>query len=136
MTLRVERHVAAVVERLRAVVSPDLTVDMGVAPSDPPPYLVVYPNAGDVNLARLCGDRSDLLLRFEVEAVGEGSEQALWALDEARVALVGHRLTVVGAVVAPIDQIDGSDLHRNQLTQPPVYTIDAEFRVFSQAVGA
>lgn len=133
MTPKVERHVAAIVDLLRAA-TPTIPVGLGVAPSDPMPYLLVRPDSGDVARDRLCGERANLTLRFEVEAAADGPEQCLWAMDAARAALVGVRLTVAGAVVAPIDQIDGSRLYRGQTIQPAIYTIDAEFRLFSQAV--
>lgn len=137
MTPRVERHVAAIIDRIRAVVPETLPVDLAVAPSKELPYLVIYPYPGDVAQDRLCGGRANLLLRFEVEASAEGGEQALWALDHARAALLGHRLAVDGAVAAPIDQIDGSELmRRDTVTQPPMYSIDAVFRLFSQTVVA
>lgn len=73
-------------------------------------------------------------MRFDVEAVGAGPEQALWALDKARAALVDHRLDVEGAVVSPLSQTDGSSLRRDEVTQPPIYMIDAELQAFSQAL--
>ena len=133
MTPKVERHIAAVVDRLRAVVPATRAVDVGVAPSAPPPYLVVHPDSGDVARDRLCGERDSLWLRFEVEAVGSGPEQALWALDQARAAVDGHRLVVADRTVSPIQQIDGSSLRRDEMLQPPIYMIDLEYRLFSQA---
>lgn len=136
MTLRVERHMAAVLERLRAAVSP-ATVDLGVAPSSPSDagYLVVHPSSGMILRDRLCGSAGRLDLRFDVEAVGLGSEQALWLLDKARLDLLNAQpLEVDGCIVSLFRQTDGSALHRDEIAQPAIYMIDAEFRAVSQPI--
>lgn len=133
MTPKVERHVAAIVEMLRTSLPATVPVDLTDAPSGAaPPYLVVHPDSGDVARDRLCGDRANLSLRFELEAVGAGAEQALWVLDQARAVVIGARPTVEARTCAPIAQIDGSTLFRADALQPPTYVIDAVFRLFSQ----
>lgn len=133
MTPRVERHIAAVKARLAAAM-PGTPVDVGVAPSTLPPYLVIHPNAGMVARDRLCSDAGALVFRFEVEAVGTGSEQALWLLDGVRAALLPEPLEVDGAKLSLTRQIDGSRLFRDEIAQPPIYMIDAEFQAYSQTV--
>lgn len=133
MTPKVERHVAAIVDLLRDGLPDNVSVDLTDAASGArPPYLVVHPDAGDVARDRLCGERANLVLRFELEAVGAGAEQALWVLDTARALVLGVRPTVAGRTCAPVTQIDGSTLFRADALQPPTYVIDAVFRLFSQ----
>ena len=74
------------------------------------------------------------MFRFEVEAVGTGSEQALWLLDGVRAALLPEPLEVDGAKLSLTRQIDGSRLFRDEIAQPPIYMIDAEFQAYSQTV--
>lgn len=130
---RVERHIAAVLDRLRTGL-PGVPVDVAVAPSSaPPPYVVIHPDPGMVARARLCGDSGHMLLRFDTEAIASGPEQALWLLDQVRILLLGDPLVVEGATVSRMIQTDTSWMRRDEVAQPPLYEVDAEFRATTQS---
>ncbi|MEU7814129.1 hypothetical protein [Pseudonocardia sp. NPDC049154] len=129
-----EPHVSAVIAKLKAGVPTTLGVALGVGPAANPPYLAIYPDPGDVEDARLCGDRSKLTIHFMVHAVGAGPEQATWALDKARAVLLGDPPTVSGRRTHRMSQTLGAvPVTRDETTQPPLYIALAEFRLVSQA---
>lgn len=131
-----EPHVRAVVAKLKAEVPASLGVALGVGPAANPPYLAVYPDPGDVEDAFLCGDRSKLTIHFMLHAVGAGPEQAAWALDKARAAMLGDPPTVSGRRIHRMSQTLGAvPITRDESTQPPLYIALAEFRLVSQAAA-
>lgn len=130
-----EPHVRAVIAKLQADVPAALGVALGVGPDVAPPYLAVYPDPGDVEQARLSGDRSWLRICFFVHGIGTGPEQALWALDKARLSMLGNPPTVPGRRTHRMTQSYGSPIiDRDETVDPPLYIAMAEFCLISQAV--
>lgn len=130
-----EPHVRAVIDKLKAEVPALLGVALGVGPATDPPYLSVYPDPGDVASAFLSDDRSTLTIDFIVHGIGAGPEQALWAMDKARVVLLGAPPAVTGRKVHRIQQTFGNSVDRDDSTQPALYLVAAGFRLFSQYAG-
>ncbi len=128
-----EPHVRAVLEQLHAGVPAQLTVSLGKAPTDTaPPYVVLYPDAGDVSAARLCGDRDRIVVHLMLHAIGTGPEQASWAADQARTVLLGQPPTVAGRRVYRLTQVLGSaPLTRDDDINPALYLQPAEYRLLS-----
>lgn len=129
-----EPHVAAVVAKLQTSVPASLGVALGVGPAKNPPYLAIYPDPGDIEDARLSGDRSKLTIHFMIHAIGAGPQQAQWALDKARLALLGDPPLVAGRRTHRMTQTLGSvPITRDDSVQPPLWIALAEFRLMSQA---
>ncbi|GAY07503.1 hypothetical protein [Pseudonocardia sp. N23] len=128
-----EPHVAAVLAMLQAGTPANLGVALGVGPSVNPPYVALYPDPGDVEQARLSGDRSLITISFLLHCIGAGPEQALWALDKARAVMLGDPPTVAGRRTHRMTQTYGSrELDRDDGIQPALFIAMAEFRLMSQ----
>lgn len=126
-------HVTAFMERLRSSLPGVIGVSLGVAPTDEPPFIVVYPDSGEVDYARLCATRQDVSIRFIIHGVGIGAEQVIWAHDHLVAALAGHRLEVPGRTCFPMNMTLGpSPLRRDSTTQPPLWLQVSEFQLWSQ----
>lgn len=124
-----EPHVAALLDTLRVNVPSNLTVTLSVAPDDyKTPYVVVHPDPGSVSHARLCGGNNRIAIHFTLHGVGSGPEQALWAGDKARKALLNNRPAVSGRNVYPIVQ-DGTPppMRPDRDVDPPVFIDVSEF---------
>lgn len=129
-----EPHVSAVIANLRALLPAAIKVALGVGPAAAPPYIAVYPDLGDVEQARLSGDRSCFYIRFFLHAVGAGPEQAIWALDKARVVMLGAPPAVAGRKTHRMTQTYGTPtLDRDETVQPALFLGMAEFQLMSQA---
>lgn len=112
-------HVAAV---LAVLVGAGLTTYLGESPSAAPEkYLVLYPDPGTPEGS--LGDRHrDLLLEFQVTAVGRTAEQASWMADKARAALLGTVPTVAGRAVQPLWQVGfPPPVQRDDDVSPPTF---------------
>lgn len=101
----------AVVAHLRAA-SPQLGVfDAGVdrAPSDPDgrahPFVVVWPAPGTADQDRLTAALSGIVWRFQVTCAGGDRTRAAAAVDAARQALTGQRITIAAAHVGRAREI-------------------------------
>lgn len=128
----VEPHVTAVLDALHAGLPANLPASLGVAPNVPVPYVVLFPDPGDVSQARLCGDRSQLWLRLAVMAIGAGPKQALWASDRVREVMLGSPPPVAGRVTHRMRQVGGDTLERDDDRQPPLYMQLTEYVLLSQ----
>jgi hypothetical protein len=113
-------HIDAVVALLEAA---SLTVSVGEAPDDPTlPIVVVWPSPGFGLTDTLDDPIADLLVGFQVTAVGESSEQALWASDKAYDALNRVTPTVAGRVCRPIWSDDPPQpVRRDDAVNPPLF---------------
>lgn len=134
-TPNVEPHVAAVMTRLREQLNPTgegLNGSLGVAPPGIPGY-AVYPDPGDVQQARLAGDRSMVVIRFAVTAVGEGPEQVLWVADHVRQVMLGDPPEVMGRVIRRLSQSGSGPVIRDDSIDPPLWFSSADYRLMSQA---
>lgn len=99
MSLPVLRtHTDAILGHLETQTS--LPVGDAVAPDDIEdasgfiPHLVLYPIVGGHLDGTVANPDEDAALRFQVTAIGETREQAEWAADRARAALLSTALTV------------------------------------------
>lgn len=79
---------------------------------DPPaaPYWVLYPGPGVVNASKVCGDLTDLDLRWQITTVGRDADEALGVQDAVRLTILGQRLTVAGRSCGRIVQVPGQDI--------------------------
>lgn len=127
-----EPHVSAVMAMLRDRLPANLPAALGVGPAGDRPYAVVYPDPGDVEQARLSGDRSRISIVFTIKVVSAGPEQALWGLDRVREAMLGDPPTVAQRVIHRMTQITTTDLERDDAFQPPLYFVTGLFRLMSQ----
>lgn len=92
----------AILARLETV--PNLNVHDGFMPVDnstnvvtyPMPYVVFYSNVGDDHSPRLTGRMTRRSVFFSLTYVGLSRDQAKWAGERARDALMDHRLVVAG----------------------------------------
>lgn len=124
-----EPHVTAVWEQLQA----DLTIPVGLAEAPVGvPCVAIYPDAGDVAQARLCGDRSSMTIRFTVHGIGSGPQQAAWAQDQVRLSLLGTVPAVAGRKVSKFVQEYAPPVLRDDDVKPTLYVQAAEYRLFSQ----
>ena len=132
-----EPHVAAVIAKLKAEVPVLIKVADGVGPAADPPYLAVYPDAGDVEDPFLSGNRSKLTIGFIINAVGAGPQQARWALDKARLVMLSSTpVAVAGRKTHRMRQtLSGVPIVRDESTQPPLYIATAGFRLMSQTLS-
>ena len=128
-----EPHVAALLDALRVSAQSILTVSLSVAPDDyTTPYVVVHPDPGSVSHARLCGGNDRIVMHFTIHGVGSGAEQALWAGDKARKALLNNRPSVPDRNVFPIVQ-DGTPppIRPDRDVEPPLFIDVSEFMFWS-----
>lgn len=131
-------HVIALRDHLVAQLGAEIPVGIGVAPVDQaPPYLALYPDPGDASFSTLGGERNNITLHVMVHAVGAGSEQAIWAGDKARAALLDHPLTVAGRHMRRISQeLSPPPLNRDDAVEPPVYLQVTEYIIRSEPAAA
>lgn len=126
-------HIQAVIDQLEAEVPGTIKVSLGVRATGKPPHIIVFPYAGDVDSKRLAMENEHINIRFALHTVGVGPEQAMWAMDKARGALLGQSLPVSGRRTQRITQrFDAVPLSRDLSTQPPEYVLVTEFQIASQ----
>lgn len=130
-----EPHVRAVWEKTTADLEAwGIAVGLGEAPAGVIPCVVLYPDAGDVAAARLCGQRSDLQIGFILHGIGDGPQQAIWAHDKARQSLLGDPPSVTGRVLARMTQDFSAPMLRDDDVKPgPLYVQTSGYRLSSQA---
>lgn len=114
-------HVDGLLALLRTQLGANVGVDWGNrATGRQPPCLVLYPDPGTPEGS--LGDRHrDLLLEFQLTAIGTTAEQAAWVGDAARAVLLTMQPTVTGRIVQPLWQVDGQPVQRDNDVTPPLY---------------
>ncbi len=129
----VEPHVRAIDVTLKAGLPAAIGVGLGRAPTDQAlPYAVHYPDPGDVQAARLDGQRQHLTLHFIVHAIGVGPEQANWVADRVRDVLLNTALTVPGRRLYRVTQDAAPPpMSRDDDVTPPLYVQTLEFQLRS-----
>ena len=128
-----EPHIRAVDARLKAGLPASVGVGLGRAPAGvSPPFIVQYPDPGDVQAARLNGERAHLEMHIMVHAVGVGPEQATWAGDRAREVLLGAPPAVPGRRVHRLTQtMAPPPIVRDDDVNPVLYVQVTEYRLTS-----
>jgi hypothetical protein len=97
--------VNALLDVLTRALPPTITVCDAEVPGDVTyPYVVVYPDPGMVSAPTADGAFVDVLLKFQVTAVGITRAEALGAAKFARDAVIGVELPVAGRSNWPIEQ--------------------------------
>lgn len=126
-------HITAVMNQLETELPTRILARLGLAPTENPPYVSIFPSAGVVDSNRLCMSNNDIQIGFLVHAVGAGPEQCMWAMDKTRAALVGQVLPVTGRRTYRITQTLGPQpMTRDLSSQPPVWMQVAGFEFSSQ----
>lgn len=97
------------VDQLLAILAdtlpPTVAVFDGQVPGDATyPYVVLYPDPGMVSAPAADGAFTDVVLKFQITAVGITRSEALGAARFARDALIGIELPVAGRSNWPIEQ--------------------------------
>jgi hypothetical protein len=130
--------VSAVVALLRAQAPPIFT-EVGQKPagagwqgapggSEFKAYTVLWPDLG--NPSGSLGDRhADLLLEFQVTAVGQTAVQALWMQSAARGVLLGQLPVVTGRQVWPLWQVGSQPVLRDDDETPAVFYATAQYQM-------
>jgi hypothetical protein len=130
--------VDAIVALLRGQATPILT-EVGQKPAGAgwqgPPggstfraYTVLWPDPGLPSGS--LGDRhADLLLEFQVTAVGQTVVQALWMQSATRAVLLGQRPTIVGRQVWPLWMVSSQYAERDDDETPPLYYAVAVYQM-------
>lgn len=128
-----EPHVLALLALLATGLPPSITAAVGRAPLESaPPYVVLYPDAGDVVSARLAERHRRITVHVIVHAIGSGPEQAVWAGDKARAVLLGPAPAVAGRHTYPLVQTPGMPpLSRDDDVSPPLYMAVTEYEMRS-----
>lgn len=120
MSASTRLHIDAVVALLETT---SMVVTIGEAPDDPtPPLLVVWPSPGLGVTDTLDDPIADLFVGFQITAIGESAEQALWASDQAYAAINRVTPTVTGRVCRPIWGDDPPQpIRRDDAVNPPLF---------------
>lgn len=128
-----EPHIRAVVTTLGtalAALTTPIAAYNGTRPDSDTNCVVVHGTPGQSSGS--LGDRfADLLLDFQVTAVGTGPEQALAYADAARVALLGTPPAVAGRAVWPLWQTGSQPVQRDDTVQPPLWIATAQYAIKS-----
>lgn len=130
-----EPHVRAIMDALEAGLPASIGVALGVGAAKPPPYIAVYPDIGTLRSQSLRGDRSRMLIRFTINHVAVGPEQALWCADKVRGVLLDRTPpAVAGRVTQRLWQAWGAPgVERDSTVQPALYIATAEYSWSTQA---
>lgn len=93
-------------------------------------YTVLWPDAGTPGGS--LGDRhADLLLEFQVTAVGQTAVQALWMQSTARAVLLGQTPVIAGRLVWPLWEVSSQYAQRDDDETPPVFYATAVYQMRS-----
>lgn len=132
-----EPHVAAIKAALRAGVPAVIGVAIGVGAAKKPPYIAVHPDPGTLRSLALRGDRSQMRMRFLINHIGEGPEQALWVVDKVRAVMLDRTPPAVpGRVTQRLWQSWGApNVERDDSVQPALYVATAEYSWLTQAAA-
>ncbi len=79
----------------------------------PLPYVVYYSNVGDDHSPRLSGRRTRRSVFFSLTCVGLSRDQAKWAGERARDALMDHRIVVPNRGVWLVDLQESQRVRRD-----------------------
>lgn len=126
---------------IAALTSANLTVGRGEKPAaggwqgDPcgtnfAPYVVVYSLDGDLDGAIDYG-AEDGVVRYQLSSIGATAEQAEWAADTARIALLGTTPSVTGRRIGLITFDDIGGTVRDDKQQPPLWQVAERFTVMT-----
>lgn len=115
-------HADAVLALLEAAVT---TFDSQVEGAPPDRYVVFYPGPGLAQRDRMTPSSSKLDAEFQVTAVGLSREQAQWAADAGRDAVLDVRPVVAGRACSPIRQTVARPLARDDDVTPPLFYVVA-----------
>lgn len=126
----VRPHATAV---LMVLASGGLSAYDGEGPAVRPPagYVVLYFDAGTPD--GTLGDRhKDLLVEFQVTAIGVTPEQCRWAADKARTVLLTSIPVVAGRLVHPLWQVGSPPpMRRDDDVQPPLHVLPVSYQLRS-----
>ncbi|MFF7191759.1 hypothetical protein ACFZAR_42960 [Streptomyces sp. NPDC008222] len=125
-------HVDAVQAALEAA---GLTVYVGgapqsISPTDPDPYVVLYPEPGRAQTASLADDRTAFSAVAQLTCVGLTAQQAMDVSDRA-IAVMSAVLTVAGRVSWKPEALDGQPVKRDDDVTPPNYYAISRYRLRS-----
>ena len=125
-------HVDAVTAALTAA---GLTVYLGgvptsVSPTDSTPYVVLYPEPGQVQTASLADNRVNFSAVVQLTCVGLTAEQAMSVSDRAAAAL-SVVLTVTGRASWKPESLDGQPVQRDDDVVPPCFYAPSRYRLRS-----
>ena len=125
-------HVDAVTTALEAA---GLTVYLGGAPSgvtptDPQPFVVLYPDPGQTVTASLADNRTGFATVVQLTCVGLTAGQAMDVSDLAMGAL-SSPITVAGRVSWKPEALDGQPVKRDDDVTPPNYYAVSRWRLRS-----
>lgn len=89
------------------------------------PYVVLHPTSGQLEATSLEDPYGELVVDFQLTAVGETPEQALWAADKAAAALAGARPTVAGRTSWAVTPEEAFPVQRDEdLTEPVFFAVN------------
>lgn len=126
-----EPHIRALTAHLGTVLAGAALVDVGEASDGDLPYIVLYPDPGEVTSTRLVDARSRITLHVIVHAIGTGPEQASWVMDRVRAAMFAG-FTVDGRVVhRPVQTLGPQPMQRDDSGAVTLFYQVAEFEVSS-----
>lgn len=92
----IERHVAAVLERLRSDSELAVVVFEGDVTGDPQRYVNVWHDTGFLRGRSMVGEHQDVDITFTIHAVGDQRWQAVWVDGRVLALLNGWLPTVAG----------------------------------------
>lgn len=115
----VERHVNALLERLRS--DPQLTdvVFEGDVTDDPERYVNVWHDSGFFEARSMIGEHQDIEITFTVHAVGFDRWQAVWVDGRVLAALNDVRLTVPGRRCWKLQPAGTQPVEKDTTVNPP-----------------
>lgn len=125
-------HIAAITTALTAR---GLAVGDGGAPSPIPTtrmYAALYCDPGQSQSESLGDRRTNLVLGFQVTAVGPTATKCLWVAQQVRAALHG-RLTVEGRATWRPDELGGPPVQRDDDVSPPLFFLPIQYQLKSTA---
>jgi hypothetical protein len=94
------------------------------------PYVVVYSLDGDLDGAIDYG-AEDSTFRYQFSSIGATAEQAEWAADTARLALLATTPSVTGRRIGLITFDDLGGTVRDDKQQPPLWQVAERFTVMT-----
>ena len=102
----------------------------GVTPTDPEPFVVLYPEPGRAQIASLADDRTLFSAVVQLTCVGLTAEQAMSVSDRAA-AVMSAVMTVTGRASWKPEALDGQPVKRDDDVTPPNYYAVARYRLRS-----
>lgn len=95
------------------------------------PYTVLYADLGTLERSSVDDASAFFNMSFQITAVGSTRQQAGWAADKARVALVGAAPSVSGRTTSMIVQESSQPVIRDDDVVPPMFYAVATYRLVS-----